>query len=120
MPCHDLECQKCNTVICNYSASPWPASLPAHEQCGGELLILWTPTHVHDASVHPLDRVVLWENPRTGEVAYPPTNYASMPDRYRKAGYQRKEFEHARDVEHFERTHNVRNEKLWYDSGNGV
>jgi hypothetical protein len=119
MPYHDVECSKCLTVIRNFSASPWPATL-LHDTCGGELQILWTPAYIHDAAAHPLDRTVVWQHPATGEVAYPPTNYAQMPDRYRKAGYQRVEFEHAREVEHFERSHNVRNEKLWYDSGNGV
>jgi hypothetical protein len=43
-----------------------------------------------------------------------------MPDRYRKAGYEREEFEHVKDVERFEREKGVRNEKLWYNSGNGA
>src|SRR5512135_2862974 len=100
MPIHDVECQKCGTIIENYFASPWPPSL-LHED-GGELIILWRSDSSRSATAHPLDRTVIWRNPRTGKVAYPPRNDSPMPARYRQEGYIREEFEHARDVEKFE------------------
>lgn len=118
MPYHDVECTKCGQVIKNYFASPWPDSL-RHED-GGELQILWSVTSSHDAEAHPRERTVIWQNPRTGEISYPPRNDAPMPSRYVEHGYQRVEFTSARAVEKFEKRHGVTNEKLWYNSGNGV
>lgn len=118
MPLHDVECTKCHAVIRNYFASPWPTHL-LHED-GGELEILWQSDSPRTATVHPSERTVIWQDPKTGQVAYPPRNDSPMPERYRTAGYQRVEFEHARDVERFEKEKGVRNEKLWYNSGNGV
>ena len=118
MPYHDVECTKCGQIIKNYYLSSWPPSI-LHED-GGELIILWQSDSPHDASAHPLDRTVIYRNPRTGEVAYPPTNNETMPSRYRRAGYVREEFEHIRDLERFEKEKGVTNEKLWYNNGNGA
>ena len=59
-------------------------------------------------------------NPQTGAVAYPPRNDSPMPERYRRQGYERREFEHLREVEAFEKEKGVINEKAWFNSGNGV
>ena len=118
MPRHDVECTKCGKVIKDYYASPWPESL-RHED-GGELIILWSGSSPHDAEAHPRDRTVIYRNPVTGEIAYPPRNDSVMPKRYRDRGFQRVEFNHARDVEKFEKSNDVRCEKLWYNSGNGM
>lgn len=117
MPLHDVQCTLCGAIIENYYASPWPPSL-LHED-GGELQILWSNAS-GIAAVHPRERVVVWRNPRTGQVAYPPSNTAEMPARYRQQGYERIEMEHASEVEKFEKEQGVTNEKLWYNSGNGV
>jgi hypothetical protein len=119
MPRHDLQCDKCNTILIDHFLSPWPPTSPRCS-CGGELQILWQDASTRTAAAHPLDRTVLWQDPITGEVAYPPTNTTEMPARYRARGFQRVEFEHARDVERFEKAKGVRCEKLWYNSGNGV
>jgi hypothetical protein len=119
MPYHDVECTKCGTIIYKYYKSPWPSFL-LHEDDGGELIILWQSDSPHSATAHPRDRTVIYRNPLTGEVSYPPRNDEVMPSRYREAGYVREEFEHARDVEKFEKERNVRCEGLWYNSGNGV
>jgi hypothetical protein len=118
MPCHDVQCSKCGLIIENYYASPWPSSI-SHDD-GGELEILWRDSHSRPAAAHPLDRTVIWKDPITGEISYPPTNTAAMPLRYRQRGFQRIEFEHAHEVEQFEREQGVINEKLWFNSGNGV
>lgn len=115
MPCHDVQCSKCGKIINNYFASPWPSSI-RHDD-GGELEILWhgSPSH---ASVHPRERTVIYRDPTTGKVAYPGRN--DQPSHYSNAGWERVEFEHARDLEKFEKSQGVINEKLWYNSGNGV
>lgn len=118
MPLHDVQCRRCGAVIENHFASPWPDVL-LHDD-GGELEILWQASSPHTALAHPHQRTVIYRNPKTGDVAYPPSNALPMPQRYRDAGYERVEFEHARDLEQFEREKGVRNEKLWYNSGNGV
>jgi hypothetical protein len=116
MPIHDVQCSKCGTIIENYFKSPWPSPL-LHDD-GGELDILWRATTFRDASAHPLDRTVVWRNPATGQISYPGRNDEAMPDRYTKLGFERVEFEHARDLEKFEKSQGVINEKLWYNSGN--
>lgn len=119
MPRHDVQCTKCGTIIRNHELSPWPDKL-LHED-GGELEILWHfPSPRGTAAVHPSERSVVWRNPKTGEVAYPPRNDVDMPARYRQRGFQREEFESARSLEKFEQEKGVRCEGLWYNSGNGI
>lgn len=117
MATHNLECQKCG-LIRTFTASPFPSQLPVCA-CGGELLILWSAPLQQNAAAHPSERTVVWMD-KDGHVSYPPRNDATMPDRYRAAGYQRVEFEHAREVERFEKEKGVRCEGLWYNRGNGI
>lgn len=42
-----------------------------------------------------------------------------MPERYRKAGYVRKELPSLREIEKFESDHGVRSEIAHYDRGSG-
>lgn len=116
MPLHDVQCTLCGTIIENYYASPWASSIP--HGCGGELEILWRSSLPSPAAAHPSERTVIYRNPVTGQISYPGRNDTATPDRYRS--WERVEFEHARDLEKFEKQHNVVNEKLWYNSGNGV
>jgi hypothetical protein len=118
MPIHDVQCSKCGTIIENYYASPWPTSI-SHDEDGGELLILWRSDSSHCAAVHPQDRTVVYRNPKTGQIAYPGKNDGSMNERYRKQGFERVEFEHAHDLERFEKETGTLNEGLWYNNGNG-
>lgn len=118
MPIHNVQCTLCGQIIENYYSSSW--SSPLLHDDGGELVILWQSDSPRTVTVHPLERTVIYRNPLTGDVAYPPTNDQKMPSRYRQAGYVREEFEHARDLEKFEKEKGVRNEKLWYNNGNGV
>jgi hypothetical protein len=118
MATHDVECSKCGLVIRNYSATPWP-TLCTHDDCGGELVILWSTLHLHNAAAHPSQRTVVWQAP-DGKVSYPPRNDTPIPKRYKEAGYQRVEFETAKAVERFEREKGVMCEKLWYNNGNSA
>lgn len=118
MPIHDVQCSKCGKIIENFYASPWPPSL-CHDEDGGELQILWRGNSSSTfAAVHPRERTVVYKNPLTGEVAYPGRADCEMPKRYRDQGYERIEFEHARDLEKFEKSHKVVNEAYWHNSGN--
>ncbi len=125
MPQHDIQCNKCGHTILGYWASPWPSSI-RHDEDGGEYEIVWwslspspTAPRPHDAAVHPHDRTVVYKDPITGQIAYPGRN--DQPDnKYARRGWERVEFEHARDLEKFEKLHNVINEGLWYNSGNGA
>ncbi len=116
MPIHDVQCSKCGNIIQNYYASPWPSSI-SHED-GGEYEILWRSSSPSPAAAHPHERTVVYKDPITGQIAYPGRN--DTPSKYDDMGWERVEFEHARDLEKFEKQHNVLNEKLWYNSGNGV
>jgi hypothetical protein len=62
---------------------------------------------------------VVWENPNTGEVKYPGRNDIQIPDRYSKQGFVRRELTSLREVERFEKDHNVRSEIAWFDKGSG-
>jgi len=116
VPHHDVQCSLCGEIIDNYYASPWPSSI-RHDD-GGELEILWRPSTSRVVTVHPLERTVVYRDPTTGKIAYPGRNDA--PTHYSKAGWERVEFEHAHELEQFERAQGVRNEKLWYNAGNGA
>jgi hypothetical protein len=118
MPIHDVECKTCGTRINNYYRSPWPDA-PIHEGCGGPLEIRWQPSTHRVVTVNQKERTVIYQHPITGEVAYPGRADVPMPAHYRNAGFQRVEFEHARDLETFERTTGTVNEALWFNSGNG-
>lgn len=71
-------------------------------------------------TVHPDERVVVFENPATGEIRYPGRNDVPVPDRYAKQGFVRKELPTLRAVEQFERKHGVRNDKMHYNEGNSA
>jgi len=97
--------------------SPWPDQL-LHED-GGELEILWrSALSPRDAAVHPSERAVVWRDPKTGEVCYPPRNDSPMPKRYRDRGFVCEDMPTARDLEKFEKREGVRCEGLWFNSGN--
>ncbi len=70
--------------------------------------------------VHPNERVVVFENPATGEIRYPGRNDVPVPERYAKQGFVRKELPTLRAVEQFEREHGVRNDKMHYNEGNSL
>lgn len=115
MPRHDLVCPSCNAY---YPDSPLD-TIQNCAECGALLEILWTSSHPQAATnTHPSERAVVWQHPQTGEVRWPGRNDVPMPERYAAAGFQRREFETARELEKFEKERNVRNEKLWYNSGN--
>jgi len=61
----------------------------------------------------------VWENPSTGEVRYPGRNDQPIPDRYAREGFTRRELTSLRDIQRFEKEHNVKSEVAWFDRGSG-
>ena len=70
-------------------------------------------------SVHPSQRAVVYENPKTGQVVYPPRNDQPIPERYRKQGYVRRELGSLRALEKFEKEKGVGSEIAHFDRGSG-
>jgi hypothetical protein len=71
-------------------------------------------------TVHANERVVVFENPATGEIRYPGRNDIPVPKRYADQGFVRKELPSLRSVEKFERQHGVRNDLMHYNPGNSA
>jgi hypothetical protein len=96
------------------------------DYCGMELRIgdfPWCPHSatvpgIYTPAVHPKERTVIYENPRTGHVRYPGRADVPIPQRYADQGYQRREFPTRHELERFEKQRGVTNDKLWYNSGN--
>lgn len=83
----------------------------------------WCPhesTRKSPHTAHASERVVVFENPQTGEIRYPGRNDVPVPDRYAKQGFVRKELPTLRAVESFERAHGVRNDLMHYNAGNSA
>lgn len=70
-------------------------------------------------SIDPSQRAVVWENPATGEVNYPGRNDEPIPKRLRDRGFERKELSSLREIQKFEKRHNVINYEANYDKGKG-
>ncbi len=62
------------------------------------------------------DKVVIYRNPETGEIAYPGRNDVPMPPRYAKRGFEEKELRSLAQVTAFEKEHKVVNEAMHFDS----
>lgn len=65
------------------------------------------------------DKVVLYHNPKTGDIAYPGRNDVPMPDRYAGRGYEVRELRSLAEVTAFEKKHHVINEAMHFDRGSG-
>lgn len=84
--------------------------------CGGMMDIAWKRRSAPYIGIHPSERAVVWYNPATGKHATPGQNNIPMPDRYRKAGYERREFTTLRELDSYCKTENVVNERANFDS----
>lgn len=72
------------------------------------------------AAIHTSERTVIYRNPRTGEVRYPPTNNQAMPEVYSRQGYERVELDSAAKISRFERETGRVHERSWYDPGSAT
>ena len=120
---HDLVCDDCEMHFPNhlFARISDVAHPRIHIPCGGNLSITY-PSGIRSipSQWHPKDAVVVFEDPKTGEVVYPGRNDVPMPERYASRGFERKEMRNLRDVEKFERKHKVVNAAMHFDSDRGL
>ena len=111
---HDLECADCHERIADFIfISAADAARPLkHWPCGGALDIVFSGAPVHQPW-HPSDAIVVFKD-KDGNVRYPGRNDVPTPD-----GFERVTMRSLREVERFEREHNVRSEVAWFDKGSG-
>jgi hypothetical protein len=82
--------------------------------CQTEMEVLWSSPSSRRASVHPSERAVVFENPQTGEVKYPPRNDMAPP-----SGFVRRELSSLQEGRQFAKEHNVKWEISEFDRGSG-
>lgn len=107
----DLRCTVCPheqaNVICEEEAIlECPHCHAALEQ------VWWKRTVSRNAQWDDNTSVMVFKDAATGKVRYPGRHDAKMP-----AGYERVYLRSLREVESFEKQHNVRSEMAWYDKG---
>lgn len=69
----------------------------------------WQPRETKRATIHPMDRPVVWEHPETGEIRHPGRNDVPMPEHYRVRGFERKEFTSYKEHQDFNRSQGLVN-----------
>ena len=119
MVVHDLACVDCDRKL--YDVLVDSAKLPACPDCGAACEVRWDISRrpinlARHSTVHARERTVVWKHPKTGVVSYPPMADAPMPDRYRKQGFERVEFETQRSLDKFCDEKKVLNERSHFDN----
>lgn len=71
-------------------------------------------------AIHSSERTVVFRNPRTGEVRYPPRNDQPIHPKYAAQGYIREELTSARDIARFEKETGRIHERSWCDPGSAA
>ena len=61
------------------------------------------------------DSVLVFENPKTGQVSYPGRNDRPMPEKYVKAGFRPKRMKHLHEVDKLQRETGVVNQAAHFD-----
>jgi len=112
---HDMSCEACGRVERDVPCDNTFVKVCA---CGHMMEIDWQLRKLPYVGIHPRERAVIWYNPKTGKHATPGRNDVPMPDRYRQAGYVRREFETLRDLDAYCQSENLVNERANYNSGN--
>ena len=72
------------------------------------------------SAIHTSERTVVYRNPRTGEIRYPPRNDQPIHPKYAAQGFIRQELETARDVAAFEKETGRIHERSWCDPGSAT
>ena len=72
------------------------------------------------SSIHPSERAVVYRNPRTGEIRYPPRADQAMPAAYARQGFVREELSTPQEVRSFEKSTGRIHERSHYDPGSGT
>ena len=114
---HDFICESCgkfeHDVYCT------AGSHIKHCTCGSDMTIDWQRRHTPYIGIHAKDRSVVWYNPKTGKHSTPGRSDVPMPDRYKKDGYERREFTSLRELDSYCKQNKLVNEAANYDSGSG-
>jgi len=69
-------------------------------------------------ALHPSERPVVYENPRTGELRFPATADSPLPGVYARQGYVRTELDSPAAIKSFEKRTGRVHERSHYDSAN--
>lgn len=93
----------------HYETGDWPYPCAGMGHFPGPF---WTG----DAQIHQQEKVVVYENPRTGEVRIPGRADRPIPEKYMAEGYQRRELHTPAAIRHLEKTQGVIHERSHYDA----
>lgn len=109
----DTACRGCKTEHLDVLLDDAAILLPCLA-CGGEIEQIWWRRTPKDAQWDDATAVLIHVNSQTGEVSYP-----GRTDAQPRAGFESHRLRSLREVENFERAHNVRSEMAWFDQGSG-
>jgi hypothetical protein len=123
---HDLACDRCDHR--EYDAGVDVADLPFCPTCKPRLrmCIRWDISRRQinvvsaERTLVQSDRAAVYVHPETGRIAYPGRVDVPMPEKYRQWGFVKKEFNTAKELDKFCKEKKLVNEKLNFNSGNGV
>lgn len=117
----DLICSRdeCDHVVADQLSTEVGKKCP---RCKRGTLVTYfgTRTSRNATPINSKDRVVVWQDPKTGKVSYPGRNDVPMPERYRQRGYVRVEMGSLKEIDRFSKQQGVVNERAHYNSGNGI
>lgn len=113
---HDFICRTCKEVKVDVVISLKEVELGSFPSCHGNMEILFRNSSPIAGTWSEKDKVVIYQNPETGQIAYPGRNDVPMPARYAKRGFQEKELRSLAQVTAFEKKHKVVNEAMHFDS----
>lgn len=116
MVVHDLECTNPGCSHVESNAILKNGRIPRCPRCRHKRIILYGANIRHDAAVSKRERAVVWFNPKTGSVAYPPVNNVKMYPRYANNGYERLEFTSLSQLDRFCKERKLINEKANFDN----
>lgn len=123
MPLYDFHCPSCDLVVVDIYVHH--QNIDSHTQSCPACLVPMTLSYTGGSayrtphSVHPKERAVVFRNPVTGAVVYPPTNDTPIPQRYKDQGYERHELPSLRSIDSFCSEHGVTSEIAHFDRGTG-
>src|SRR5262245_58364600 len=73
-----------------------------------------------DAAIHSAERVVIYENPRTGEIRIPGRADRPVPAKYAQEGYERRELHTFADIRRVEEAKGLIHEQSNYDTNSAT
>ncbi len=122
---HDLACDLCGHQDLD-AAIDVSEQRPSCPSCLRPMTIRWdiSRRQINVASAERTlvqsERAAVYVHPKTGRIAYPGRVDTPMPEKYREWGFVKKEFATAKELDKFCKEKKLVNEKLNFNSGNGV